>query len=115
MCLGRDSGRAVSQRHVIVLACVAFFVRFAAVAAFSPYIFMWLEHGGHGTYSRSIIGSLYKTAGFVAPTLWGALADWSARHRLVFAIGTTLNACFVGLLTILPHNFWWQACHCCRC
>ena len=93
---------AANVRRVYVLACFAYFLRFTAAAAFAPYVFMWLEHHGHGNYTRSVLGTLSKIAGFISPMLWGALADWSSRHRLVFTVGTTLNALAVASLTLFP-------------
>ena len=97
------------QRRVVILACCAFFLRFVALGAFAPYVFFWLEHNGHDTYSRSVLGTISRLPSFVAPLFWGSFADWSGRHRLVYFVGTVLNACGVALLTLFPQNFWWQA------
>ena len=98
-----------SQRRVIVLACVAFFLRFTALAAFVPYVFFWLEHNGHDTYARSFLGTLYKAIAFIVPMVWGGIADWSGQHLLACTISTVGNAAAVGLLTLFPRSFVWQA------
>ncbi|KAL1511411.1 hypothetical protein AB1Y20_006211 [Prymnesium parvum] len=96
-------------RRIFLLACAAFFLRFAALAAFAPYIFLWLERNGHDTYARSFLGALHKTVSLAAPLAWGAAADWSRRHRLAFLAASSVNALAVALLVVHPASFGWQA------
>ena len=95
--------------RVICCACVAFFLRFTALGAIAPYVFLWLSHGGHSTATIGILGALYRAVGTITPALIGGLADAHKRHREYLLIASVLNACTVASLTLWPESALWQA------
>lgn len=99
-----------SKRCIVILACCAFFLRFLALAAFAPYVALWLSQNGHTTMTYGAIYSIWRFTGMLAPMLLGALADARRCHREVFAIGACLNALAVLAMTLYPTSAFWQAC-----
>ena len=100
---------AYARRRVIACACVAFFLRFTALGACAPYIFLWLAHGGHPVATIGAIGALYRAIGTISPALIGALADAHGRHREYLIVTSFGNAAAVALITLWPESVAWQA------
>ena len=98
-----------SQRYYIVVASAVFALRFLAMAAFAPYIFLWLESNGFNTHSRGVLGALSGLARFFSPMAVGALADWSGRRKLIFVAGMLGNAVATAALPLVPRSFGAQA------
>ena len=98
-----------SQRYYIVVASAVFALRFLAMAAFAPYIFLWLESNGFNTHSRGVLGALSGLARFFSPMAVGALADWSGRRKLIFVVGMLGNAVATAALPFAPRSFGAQA------
>ena len=98
------------RKRVTILASAAYFVRFAALGAFAPYMMLWLYDNGHSMVLVGALGSLRGAVAFVSPPLLGAAADAYRRHRLIFMVGTTVNAISVAALTLWPKVAAWQAC-----
>ena len=92
----------------VVAASVAFFLRFAALGAVMPYIFLWLEDNGFDVQTRGLVGALSSLASFVAPLVFGAIADATGRHLLILALTTLANAAAMAALTLWPQTLWWQ-------
>ena len=92
----------------VVAASVAFFLRFAALGAVMPYIFLWLEDNGFDVQTRGLVGALSSLASFVAPLVFGAIADATGRHLLILALTTLVNAAAMAALTLWPRTLWWQ-------
>ena len=100
----------MSTRHEIVaLASASFFLRFCAFGAFSPYIALWLKHGGHDTAAIGGLYSLYRFVSICSPMAIGALADARKCHRTLFISLTVANAAAVASLTAYPGSVTWQA------
>ena len=102
------AGYASAQRRM--LACAAYFVRFAALGTFSPYLMVWLaDEGGH---PYEVIGALSALKGVIAiisPPLLGGLADARNWHRQLFIVTTLINAASVAALALWPTSAAWQA------
>ena len=98
-----------SQRYYIVVSSAVFALRFLALAAFAPYIFLWLESNGFNTHSRGVLGALSGLARFFSPMVVGALADWSGRRKLIFVAGMLGNAAATAALPLVPRSFGAQA------
>jgi hypothetical protein len=98
-----------SQRYYIVVASAVFTLRLLAMAAFAPYLFLWLESNGFDTHSRGVLGALSGLARFFSPMAVGALADWSGRRKLIFVAGTLGNAAAIAALPLVPRSFGAQA------
>lgn len=102
--------RAMStRREIVVLASASFFLRFCAFGAFSPYIALWLKHGGHDTAAIGGLFSLYRFVCICSPMAIGALADARKCHRVLFIALTVANAAAVASLTAYPGSVTWQA------
>ena len=101
--------RRPSKLYVTLLACIAFFLRFTALAAFSPYLFLWLEDNGYSNRTRSYLGVLFSCTKMIAPMLWGSVADWGRCHRLLFIVLSIANGLAVFALTFYPGLLLWQA------
>ena len=97
-----------SQRYYIVVSSAVFALRFLALAAFAPYIFLWLESNGFDTHSRGVLGALSGLARFFSPVVVGALADWSGQRKLIFVAGMLGNAA-TAALPLVPRSFGAQA------
>ena len=98
-----------SQRYYIVVSSAVFALRFLALAAFAPYIFLWLESNGFNTHSRGVLGALSGLARFFSPMVVGALTDWSGRRKLIFVAGMLGNAAATAALPLIPRSFGAQA------
>ena len=96
-------------RRLMIIASLVFGLRFIALAAFSPYVFLWLESNGFNAHERGLLGSVYAVVRFGAPVLLGSLADWSGRRSAVFAAATVLNGMAVAALTLQPTSTACQA------
>ena len=94
--------------RVIACACIAFFLRFTALGAIAPYVFLWLSHGGHSTATIGILGAVYRAIGTITPAVIGGLADAHMRHREYLLIASLLNAVAVASLTFWPGSAVWQ-------
>ena len=92
----------------VVAASFTFFLRFAALGAVMPYIFLWLEDNGFDVQTRGLVGALSSLASFVAPLVFGAIADATGRHLLILALTTLANAAAMASLTLWPRTLWWQ-------
>ena len=97
-----------TRTRVVLLSSAAFFLRFAALGAFAPYIALWLAHGGHSTATVGGLYSLYRLCSFGAPVLIGAIADAHQCHQYLFAVLAVGNAIAVYCLTFYPHSAIWQ-------
>jgi len=83
---------------------VVFALRFIALAAFTPYTFLWLESNGFDTHQRGLLGGFASAVRFGAPMVLGTLADWSGHRRLVFVTATIINGLAVAALTLQPES-----------
>lgn len=91
-------------RRLIPVASVVFALRFIALAAFTPYTFLWLESNGFDTHQRGLLGGFASAVRFGAPMVLGTLADWSGHRRLVFVTATIINGLAVAALTLQPES-----------
>ena len=89
-----------SRRRIVVASSIAYFLRFVALGAFFPYLFLWLDATGHDPLTSSALGAMYRSVAFVSPLALGALADLTRRHRAVFLAGLVVNAAAVFLLPL---------------
>ena len=96
-------------RRLMITASAVFALRFVALAAFSPYIFLWLESNGFDTHERGLLGALSSVSRLFSPMLLGSLADWSGRRRVVFVVATAINGATVAALTLAPRSSGAQA------
>ena len=72
----------------MVAASIAFFLRFAALGAVMPYIFLWLEDNGFDVQTRGLVGAVSSLASFIAPIVFGAIADATGCHLLQVSLTT---------------------------
>lgn len=98
-----------SAPQLFCLASAAFALRFVALAAFSPYVFLWLESNGYDTHERGLLGALQSIMRFGSPFVLGSLADASGYRRTVFVVATASNAVAVAALTLCPASSAAQA------
>ena len=96
--------------RLLAVASLVFALRFVALAAYTPYTFLWLESNGFTTHERGLLGGFGAAVRLCAPVCLGALADWTGRRRNVFIAATLLNGFAVAALTLRPHSAAWQAC-----
>ena len=96
--------------RILLFACAAFFLRFAALGAFMPYLSLWLANVGHHE-ERTLGGllALYRSVGFLSPPFIGAIADAHKIHREVYIVTTITSALAVFAITLKPTSAWWQA------
>ena len=70
-----DAPAVRRRRRLIIISSLIFALRFLALAAFFPYIFLWLESNGFDTHERGVLGALSGLFRFVSPMAVGSLAD----------------------------------------
>ena len=85
-----------------------YFCYYAALGAYTPYIGRWVDSMGHGGYVVSAMLGLWYASRIVAPPLWSALLQKSARPGYWFvAINVTLLQQLIS-----AHSFSFQNCLC---
>ena len=98
------------RRRVLVLACVAYFVRFVSLGTFAPYVMLWLtDYGGHPVPVAGALVSLSQGIRFISPALIGGLADARRWHLPLLMAGGIINAFAVAAITLWPSSVAWQA------
>ena len=95
-----DAPAVRRRRRLIIISSLIFALRFLALAAFFPYIFLWLESNGFDTHERGLLGGINGLTRVLAPTALGALADWTGRRKLIFVTGSLINAVAVAVLNL---------------
>ena len=79
------------------------------MAAYYPYVFLWLESNGFDTHERGLLGGINGITRTLAPTAIGALADWTGRRKLIFVSGSLINAVAIAALPLVPRSLVAQA------
>ena len=98
-----------TSRRIVAIASAVYALRFLAMAAYYPYVFLWLESNGFDTHERGLLGGINGLTRVLAPTALGALADWTGRRKLIFVTGSLVNAVAVAALPLVPRSFLAQA------
>ena len=76
---------------------IFYFFYYAALGAYTPYIGRWVDSIGHDGYVIGAMLGLWYGSRVVAPPLWSALLQRSARPGNWFVVGCALTAlCFAG-------------------
>lgn len=74
-----------------------YFCYYAALGAYSPYIGRWVDAMGHGGYVVGGMLGIWYGSRIIAPPLWGAITQRSARPGHWFVAGAVLTLlCFAG-------------------
>ena len=95
---------------LVTIASVVFGLRFLVLAAFHPYLYLWLEQNGFGTHERGVLGGVSSVVRFFAPMMLGFLADWlGSRRTVLFFALTVVNSLAIASLTLAPSSRLAQA------
>ena len=95
---------------LVTIASVVFGLRFLVLAAFHPYLYLWLEQNGFGTHERGVLGGVSSVVRFFAPMMLGFLADWlGSRRTVLFVALTVVNSLAIASLTLAPSSRLAQA------
>ena len=95
--------------RIVGISSMVYALRFLAMAAYYPYVFLWLESNGFDTHERGLLGAINGVTRTLAPTALGALADWTGRRKLIFVSGSLINAVAIAALPLVPRSLVAQA------
>ena len=70
-----------------------YFFYYAIVGTFMPYWNLYLQHEGFNYQEIGILSSIAIITRFVAPFIWGWIADKSGKRMLLVRIATWVEAC----------------------
>lgn len=84
---------------------VFYFLYFASVAPFFPYVNLYLKGIGLSGEQIGVIGAITPTMGLFTQAIWGTLSDGFGGRRRVLML-TTLGAAAMVLLFPLTANFY---------
>ncbi|MBP6352708.1 MAG: MFS transporter, partial [Acinetobacter sp.] len=69
-----------------------YFFYYAIVGTFMPYWNLYLQHEGFNYQEIGILSSIAIITRFVAPFIWGWIADKSGKRMLLVRIATWMEA-----------------------
>ncbi len=82
-----------------------YFFYYAIVGTFMPYWNLYLQHEGFNYQEIGILSSIAIITRFVAPFIWGWIADKSGKRMLLVRIATWVEACIWFAIFIIPNSF----------
>lgn len=82
-----------------------YFLYYSIVGTFMPFWNLYLEDQGFNYQEIGILSSLAILTRFIAPFIWGWIADKSGKRMLLVRIATWVEAFIWLLIFILPNNF----------
>ena len=82
-----------------------YFFYYAIVGTFMPYWSLYLQDQGFSYAEIGLLSSIAVLTRFVAPFIWGWIADKSGKRMLLVRIATWMEAVVWFAIFVIPNDF----------